>query len=754
MKWIKEKAFMAMVCGAGLMMGGCSLDAPFGDGGEGSLSITTEMNGDVTPTRAVPADNDYLRQNCMVYIENARGVMRKYKGVDNIPQSINLKVGNYVCNAWAGDSLPASYTAKFYRGQQNFEITTGQNTSLLMKCNIANVVVSVDPGSLNVGLTDMKVTFNTSRGSLAFDESTIPDGKGYFMTPSPEVKGKDPEAYAKNTTLTIVIEGKKSDGTPYSKTEVVKDIKRAHEYALLVTKEDRPVGEGGALISIVIKDIPIIEDTVEVFEAPVVRGVGFNVEDQVISTDSQFKDTKVYVRGYFGLSSLIMTPSANFSGLETGVNILDATVRESLSSKGILVERTEATDAETGVKVDEVYITFRASYLNSLAASDTEYSVGFEATDGRHFTGKGTLHIANTDKAITHIDDVVTEPQPSREESPMAVLAREATLTGVLYNPAAASYGFRYRVAGTAEWQTAVATPAAGKRHRAATRAEGVRYSVKITGLQPATNYEYKAFADDFEAKNVYTFTTESPYVLPNASFEEWGTYSAKTMLGTKTVIFPGTGSEPTFWDSGNEGAATASKVVTDKSSDMAHSGTYSARLASTSALGVLAAGNIFIGDYVKTDGTNGVLSEGRSYNGSHPSKVRVWANYRPGVVDIIMKGNEGFLDFAKGDNDHGQIYIAITDEPIEIRTNPSNQKLFDKNDPHVLAYGELTWREAFGPDGQLQMAEIPFTYYDRARTTPARYIVIVSCASKFGDFFSGSSKSVMYLDDFELVYE
>ena len=122
MKWIKEIAFVAMVCGAGLMMGSCSLDAPFGDGGEGSLSITTEMNGDVTPTRAVPVDNDYLRQNCMVYIENARGVMRKYKGVDNIPQSINLKVGNYVCNAWAGDSLPASYTAKFYRGQQNLSL--------------------------------------------------------------------------------------------------------------------------------------------------------------------------------------------------------------------------------------------------------------------------------------------------------------------------------------------------------------------------------------------------------------------------------------------------------------------------------------------------------------------------------------------------------------------------------------------------------------------------------------------------------
>ncbi len=63
----------------------------------------------------------------------------------------------------------------------------------------------------------------------------------------------------------------------------------------------------------------------------------------------------------------------------------------------------------------------------------------------------------------------------------------------------------------------------------------------------------------------------------------------------------------------------------------MVHSGTYSARLASDAALGIIAAGNIFTGYYVKTDGTNGVLSVGHTYDGSHPSKLRVYANYRPG---------------------------------------------------------------------------------------------------------------------------
>lgn len=50
-------------------------------------------------------------------------------------------------------------------------------------------------------------------------------------------------------------------------------------------------------------------------------------------------------------------------------------------------------------------------------------------------------------------------------------------------------------------------------------------------------------------------------------------------------------------------------------------------------------------------------------------------------------------------------------------------------------------------------MIEIPFEYKDIAKTKRPTHIVIVASASKFGDYFCGSSKSVMYLDDFELVY-
>lgn len=330
----------------------------------------------------------------------------------------------------------------------------------------------------------------------------------------------------------------------------------------------------------------------------------------------------------------------------------------------------------------------------------------------------------------------------------MAVLATKATLMGTVYKADAARYGFKYRKAGESAWNEAVANGSTGAPRR--TRAnKGTAYSVTLSGLEAGTTYEYKAFADEFESTNIQTFTTEAKYIIPNASMEEWSTYAFKN----KEIVFPGSGSEPTMWDSGNEGASTAGETLTNKNGDIKHSGNYSARLESKHVIIKFAAGNIFMGDYVETDGTNGVLALGRPYNGSHPAKLRVWANYRPSK-NLKNTGDPAVQDLVTSECDNGQIYVAITDEVIDIRTNPKNQKLFTPDDPHVLGYGQVTWNANFGADGVLEMVEIPIEYFERARTTKATHLVITCCASKFGDYFAGGDGSLLYLDDFELVYE
>lgn len=753
---IKYIILPGVVLGATALLQSCAMEAPFGEGGEGSLSINTEINGETKQTRAENnLDNaEYLQtlqDKCVVFIENSRGVMRKYKGLSNIPASIKLSSGQYVCNAWTGDSVAASFDSKFYRGQQAFEITENANTSVSMKCNIANVVVSIDAASVaETGLKNPKITFTSSRGSLEFDETMFAESNGYFMIPSPA----DTENYtAENRTITVKIEGTTEDGHAYSKEHKIENVERAHEYQIALSADQPSIDEGGALIQLIIKDIPIIDDTVEIFPAPIVKGYGFDIAEQLINTDRTFNDQKLYICEYKGTKNVMMAFSENFADMAEG-DLLNNTYVEQLSAKGITVERQNSKDAESGVDVYEIYVTFPAAFLNALPSSSTQYTVAITATDSRNLVTAASLRIANSNDAIEKIDDVIADPAPDTETNPMAVLATKATLTGTLYNTDATRYGFKYRKAGESAWNEAVANGSAGAPRR--TRAnKGTAYSVTLSGLEAGTPYEYKAFADDFESTNIQTFTTESKYIIPNASMEEWSTYRATVLLaGEVDVVFPGTGNMTTHWDSGNEGAASAGKTLTNKSTDMVHSGTYSARLASDKAAGVLAAGNLFFGDYVKTDGTNGVLALGRDYNGSHPSKLKVWANYRPGKVDVIKSGNESKVDFAKGDNDHGQIYVALTVGPVDIRTNPKNQKLFNKDDDQVVAYSQVTWTEAFGPDGQLQMIEVPIEYKANAQTVRPTHLVITCCASKFGDFFSGSSSSVMYLDDFELVYE
>lgn len=747
---IKYIILPGAVLGATALLQSCAMEAPFGEGGEGSLSINTQINGETKQTRAENnLDNaEYLQSlqdKCVVFIENSRGVMRKYKGLSNIPASIKLSSGQYVCNAWTGDSVAASFDSKFYRGQQAFEITENANTSVSMKCNIANVVVSIDAASVaETGLKNPKITFTSSRGSLEFDETMFAESKGYFMIPSKE----DVKNYtAENRTITVKIEGTTEDGQAYSKESKIENVERAHEYQIALNADQPSIDEGGVLIQLVIKDIPIIDDTVEIFPAPIVKGYGFDIAEQLVNTDRTFNDQKLYICEYKGTKSVTVAFSDNFADMTDG-DLLNNTYVEQLQAKGITVERQNSKDAESGVDVYEMYVTFPAAFLNALPSSPTQYTVAITATDSRNLVTAASLRIANSNEAIEKIDDVIADPAPDAETNPMAVLISKATLTGTLYKTDATRYGFKYRKAGESAWNEAVANGSAGAPRR--TRANtGTAYSVTLSGLEAGTTYEYKAFADDFESTNIQTFTTESKYIIPNASMEEWSTYAFKN----KDIVFPGPGSEPTVWDSGNEGASTAGATLTNKSEDMKHSGTFSARLESKYVIIKFAAGNIFMGDYVETDGTNGVLALGRPYNGSHPTKLRVWANYRPSS-NLKNTSDAAVQDLVTSGCDNGQVYVAITDAVIDIRTNPKNQKLFTPDDPHVLGYGQVTWKENFGPDGALQMVEIPIEYFERAKTTKATHLVITCCASKFGDYFAGGDGSLLYLDDFELVYE
>ena len=730
--YIKNIAFLACASAAACGLQSCVSEDIFDNCSDGALRVRMVINSDLTRAET---DNADLGESTVLYISSAKGLVRKYKGMETIPDRIPLKAGSYIAEAWAGDSVSASFDKKFYQGQTEFQINGG-DTDVTLSCGIANVVASVNKATVDaVSATDLKVTVGHSRGSLDFTADNF-DDKGYFMMPNAD----------KNLSYTVA--GVNSNGDQFSISGEIPDVKKGHEYILNLS--DTPTYDeiGGAFLTIVIDDKEILKESeVVILGRPDVKGEGFDIEKQLFANSGQFEDVAVRVKAFGTVEKLIISsPDAEALGLPSAeVDLLSATddVKASMRSKGIEWEKTKIE----GKNLELARIYFKASYLNSLKDGAYELTVSAHDSYGKYTDAKVRIGVGEGNQIID--DPVVLDAIGNNDY--LNIRARRAVLTGSIID-ATRTPSLQYREEGASEWTTVSLESVAAIRRKNPKRVASQGFKVTIKDLKPATTYEARVVADSFESESRW-FTTEGVFSIPNAGFEDWDTYSAKTLLGTKTVIFPGSGTR-SFWDSGNEGGATANKILTNKSTDMVHSGTYSARLGSLSAFSLLAAGNVFVGSYVETDGTNGVLKFGREYNCSHPDKVAVWANYRPGKVDIIKDGNQQYIDFQKGDSDHGQIYVALTTEQVDIRTNPDKRKLFNPDSSEVIAYGQVTWKEAFGPDGSLQKVEIPFTYNDRAVSNKPLYLVIVCCASKFGDYFSGSSSSVMYLDDFELIYE
>lgn len=316
--------------------------------------------------------------------------------------------------------------------------------------------------------------------------------------------------------------------------------------------------------------------------------------------------------------------------------------------------------------------------------------------------------------------------------------------------------GFRYRAAGSEEW---LQVPTESLT------VEGGTFSCCLSGLEPATTYEVKAYSDGDESP-VVERTTDAEEPLTNGDFEEWCVESG--------IVYPGLTRDGAYWGTGNTGAAVAGVVLTDKTSDVrpGSSGSYAAclesQLAGIAGIGKLAAGNLFVGRYVATRGTNGIVGFGRPFT-KRPVALRGWVKYNCGAVTDVGQTLPAGVTISKGDPDCGIIYVAVgtwtkekygvceqeenplvgTDEvPICIDTrDPST--VFDPKGPDVVAYGELTFTQTVG---EWQQFTIPLNY--TATDIVPTHIVLVCSASRYGDYYTGSRESKMWVDDFELIYD
>ncbi len=297
-----------------------------------------------------------------------------------------------------------------------------------------------------------------------------------------------------------------------------------------------------------------------------------------------------------------------------------------------------------------------------------------------------------------------------------------------------ADNGFEYKESGESEWNK---VPPAWMIET------GSSFKARLINLKEKTTYVCRAFSNG-QYGNEISFTTEAAALLTDGSFDNWH----KAGKSWNPWIEGAT----SFWDTGNDGAATLGESNTTPSDDIwngkstGKAASLATKFVGIGSIGKLAAGNMFIGEFVGVDGTNGILALGRPFTHC-PTRMKGHFKY---TTKPINYASSEFTSL-KGHPDTCSIYIALGDwdKPVEIRTKPSNQKLFDKNDSHIIAYAEMNCGENVST---YQDFTLELDY--RTTSRKPKYIIIVASASKYGDYFTGGSGSELIIDEFSLEYD
>lgn len=735
MKKIKNIFAPAALIAASLMaLCSCSDEIPYDTGdGEGRLiiktSISNDVKGSVSRGSRAGVTDDELAAKTLIWISNSKGVVRKYNGIGEVPaQGVWLLADNYVAEAWAGDSVPASFEDKHFKAREEFAIGGGETRQLNLECKIANVVVVVDyDESVRDLVSECVFEAGHKAGKLTYEGLEASGKPGYFMMPS----------FDKNISYTFTAKNNLTDGA-VTKHGAIENAKPGHKYTVHISQGDPSVSEfGAALFDIEVDETEIeVAEVIEIQMEPVITGLTHDISQPIVSTGGAFDECRLWVQStshieYVEVECPAFTAYLGEGQTKFGVLSMSDEVRQKLEGYGFSYSLITHKNDPENPQFEEMKLRFNENFLSIFA--EGEHTVTITVHDANNLTG--VAHVTFTSAKMQ------LDPLPSA--SP-AVWADRVTLTATILNPDATNAAIEWRRLGSQQWNRATPAAAPGARAEA-----GTTITATVTGLTAGTTYEYRAVCDGYESKP-YTFSTEAAAQLPNAGFEEWNT------SGKAYLVYASDGTM--FWDSGNHGSSTMDKNVTVPATDKKHSGTYSAKLESQfvgfGSIGKFAAGNLFVGKYLATQGTDGVLGWGRPFT-SRPKALRGYVHYTPAAITDVASNAPA--EYVKGEMDRGIVYIAIVDNtktaynseswPCVVETKTT--KLFDKNGANVIAYGEKVFE---GATAGSDMVPFEITLDYRTEDVKACNIILTISASKGGDYFTGGP-SVMYVDDLELVY-
>lgn len=629
---------------------------------------------------------------------------------------IRLPIGSYSMVAKGGENLNAAFDNPYYEGRtaENFRVNPNRTTSVSLTCTLANTSFSVEfPEGFSENFTEYEVSVTNGEGeSLVL--SNAPQAGNKLEA------GLDSKAYfAVTGTLTWELYLKNKEGGEYRATETITGVKAKQHYHLTFEMGEDQSGDGGFVLKINLANN--WDDT----------------EHEVILDFYQKNMPEIAVNESFSAESgeSISVPIGNeaekvltFNAPEGFRSILLLHENATLAEKG-LPESVEFVGASSNLLSTLASAGFVVTDVSTAAVTNSSAKVDFDITDFVASLPVGTYQIdfSLVDKrgrcdSFCLIIEVISDVD-AEASAAYTGWASFAKLEGRFFNKSKQNdITFQYRKASETEWKEV-------SRSKVTVNTASMTFSTIVYSLAPSTEYVFRAVSsEDIETKEI-KFTTAAAGTIHNLNFDSW----------SDSDKYPNA-SGYDIWDSANSsGAAVTTTPISDAISGKA------ARLESVKAMGMMAAGNIFTGEFAGLAGLGAKLDWGVDFN-ARPIAMRGYYKYTPKTIDMAKSP---YTDM-KGQMDQSQILVFLTDWTSRFRINTSSKEFVDlDNDPGIIALGQFN---SSNTDTGYVKFTLPLVYRDATRIP--NYIVIAAASSRYGDYFTGGVGSVLCIDEFELVYD
>ena len=350
-----------------------------------------------------------------------------------------------------------------------------------------------------------------------------------------------------------------------------------------------------------------------------------------------------------------------------------------------------------------------------------------------------------------------------------------------------ATIKFAYRKRGSEEWlQVEEAWYASDSKNPYNRYEEGFVKAV-VRGLEPNAEYEVIGYADEKQS-DVKIVKTAPLYQVPNSDMEQWAKFTNDQKLlpsgEAGPCWYPFSSVQDMFWATGNPGGTSLGekynltypvyKSANPDNVPADSTGEVSAFMGSQNVLNMkFAAGNLFVGHYGETLGTNATVFFGRPMaQNVKPVALRFKVKYSRGGINWITIGNKyqsaqtgteyhigsKQTKVIGGEPDLAKVFLCLTDWSAPHCVNSADEKTFydPRTAPGVLGVGYFDSNSC--PELVVEKTEVWHTMtlpieYSNPEVVPS-YLVLTFTCSGYGDYFTGSDSSWMFVDDIELLYD